>query len=83
VADYFDQHKIRHLKTFKTRKAADAWLVETRGEVSRGVHTPERQSITVFEAAQRWLERGTVESLERGTMRGYQALVELQRSAAD
>ena len=31
VADYFDQHKKRHIRTFKTRKAADAWLVETRG----------------------------------------------------
>jgi hypothetical protein len=77
VADYFDQHKVRHLKTFKTRKAADAWLVETRGEVSRGMHTPERQSITVQEAAEVWLHRGTVESLERGTMRGYQAIVRL------
>jgi hypothetical protein len=36
VADYHDQHKVRHLKTFPTRKAAAAWLVETQGEVSRG-----------------------------------------------
>ena len=45
VADYFDQHRKRHLKTFPTKKAAQAWLVETQGEVSRGVHTPERASI--------------------------------------
>ena len=42
VADYFDQHRTRHLKTFPTRKAAAAWLIETQGEVVRGVHTPGR-----------------------------------------
>ena len=77
VADYFDQHKMRHLKTFPTKKAAAAWLVETQGEVSRGVHTPERASINVCEAAQLWLERGKAEGLERGTMRGYDAVVRL------
>jgi integrase len=41
------------------------------------VHTPERASITVYEAAQRWLERGRVESLERSTMRSYDGLVDL------
>jgi integrase len=77
VADYHDQHKVRHLKTFPTRKAAQAWLVETQGEVARGVHTPERASINVWEACQLWLTRGTGEGLERGTMRGYNALVRL------
>jgi hypothetical protein len=77
VADYHDQHKVRHIKTFRTKKAAAAWLVETQGEVSRGVHTPERASIDVWEAAQLWLERGKVEALERGTMRGYEAVVRL------
>src|SRR6516164_7786690 len=77
VADYFDQHRKRHLKTFQTRKAAQAWLVETQGEVARGTHTPERQSINVYEAAQLWLERGRTEDLEKGTMRGYDTLVRL------
>jgi integrase len=77
VADYHDQHKTRHLKTFPTRKAAAAWLVETQGEVARGVHTPERASINVYEACQLWLQRGRVEDLEKGTMRGYEALVRL------
>jgi integrase len=77
VADYHDQHKARHLKTFQTRKAAAAWLVETQGEVARGVHTPERASINVYEACQLWLKRGEVEDLEKGTMRGYDAVVRL------
>jgi integrase len=77
VADYHDQHKKRHLKTFSTRKAAAAWLVETQGEVTRGTHTPERASVNVWEAAQLWLERGKVEELERGTMRNYDQIVRL------
>ena len=77
VADYFDQHRKRHEKTFKTRKEAKAWLVEAQGEVARGIHTPERRSITVAEAAQMWLERGQTEGLERGTLRRYVTLVRL------
>jgi integrase len=77
VADYHDQHKKRHIKTFATRKAAQAWLVETQGEVARGIHTPERASINVYEAAQLWLERGRTEGLEKNTMRGYETLVRL------
>jgi integrase len=77
VADYFDQHRKRHLKTFLTKKAATAWLVETQGEVARGVHTPERQSINIYEAAVLWLQRGTVEGLEKGTLKGYDAVVRL------
>jgi integrase len=83
IADYHDQHKRRHLKTFATRKAASAWLVETQGEVARGVHTPERLSINVYKAAQLWLQRGRVEGLEKGTMRGYEALVRLHIAPED
>jgi integrase len=77
VADYFDQHRKRHLKTFATKKAASAWLVETQGEVSRGVHTPERSSVNVYEAAQLWLEHCKAEGLERGTLQGYEVVVRL------
>jgi hypothetical protein len=77
VADYFDQHRKRHLKTFATKKAATAWLTETQGEVARGIHTPERQSINVYEAAQLWLKRGQVEGLEKGTLKSYERLVRL------
>jgi integrase len=77
TADYFDQHKKRHLKTFATRKEAKAWLVATQGEVTRGVHTPERQSINVYEAAQLWLARGRTEDLEKGTLHSYDVYVRL------
>lgn len=42
-----------------------------------GTHTPERQSINVYEAAQRWLQRGEAEKLERGTLKNYTRIVEL------
>jgi integrase len=71
IADYFDQGGKRHIKTFTTKKAADAWLVTTRGEVQRGVHTPENASITVAEAAELWLQTGELEKLERSTLRQY------------
>jgi integrase len=77
VADYFDQNRQRHLKTFSSQKAANAWLLETLGEVARGVHTAERGSITLGQAAQLWLERGRAEGLERGTLVGYETLVRM------
>ena len=40
VADYFDQAGKRRLKTFDTRKAADAWLVNARHEVGARVSIP-------------------------------------------
>jgi integrase len=71
IADYFDQEGKRHIKTFTRKRDADAWLVTTRGEVTRGIHTPENASITVAEAAEIWLERGELEGLERSTLQQY------------
>ena len=71
IADYFDQGRQRHIKTFERRKDAEAWLVTARGEVARGVHTPENASITVAEAAELWLQTGELEKLERSTLRQY------------
>jgi integrase len=77
VADYFDQNGKRHIKTFETKKAAAAWLVDAQGEVKRGVHTPESASITVAEAADIWIEKGEIENLERSTLRQYRNHVDL------
>ncbi|HEX3919185.1 MAG TPA: tyrosine-type recombinase/integrase [Caulobacteraceae bacterium] len=77
IADYFDQDGERHIKTFSTKKAADAWLVSARGEVSRGVHTAESASITVAEAADLWIKTGELEKLERSTLRQYRTHADL------
>src|SRR5712691_2930276 len=71
IADYFDQAGKRHIKTCKTKKEADAWLVNARGELQRGVHTPEHASITVAEAAELWISKSELENLERSTLRQY------------
>jgi len=71
IADYFDQDGKRHIKTCKTKKEADGFLVQARHEVARGVHTPENASITVAEAGKLWIETGEVEKLERSTLRQY------------
>ncbi|HEY3909266.1 MAG TPA: tyrosine-type recombinase/integrase [Stellaceae bacterium] len=77
IADYFDQAGKRHIKTFTREREAKAWLVTAQGEVARGVHTPENASITVAEAAELWIEKGKLESLERSTLRQYRNHVDL------
>jgi hypothetical protein len=71
VADYFDQAGKRRLKTFKTRKAADAWLVAARGEVAQGTHTPASASPTVAQAGEDWIAQGETDGLERSTLAQY------------
>jgi integrase len=71
IADYFDQAGKRRLKTFPTRKAADAWLVAARGEVAQGTHTPASVSPTVAEAGEAWISQGETDGLERSTLRQY------------
>ena len=39
IADYFDQGRVRHVKTFTTKKAAAEFLVDARHEVKQGTHT--------------------------------------------
>ena len=77
IADYFDQAGKRHIKTFATKKAADAWLVTTRGEVADGTHTPENASITVAEAGEIWIGKAELEELERSTLRQYRQHLDL------
>src|SRR4030095_15591365 len=55
IVDYVDQSGDRRLKTFGTKKEADAWSVAARHEVLQGTHTPESKSITVAEAAEDWI----------------------------
>jgi integrase len=77
VADYSDTQSKRHIETFARKKDADDWLVAARGEIARGVHTPENASITVAEAAELWIEKGRLEALERSTLLAYRNHVDL------
>jgi len=71
IADYKDQAGKRHIKTFQSRKAADAWLVEARHEVTQGIHTPARSSVTVAHAGEDWIAQGEADGLERSTIEQY------------
>jgi integrase len=71
VCDYSDQKGERHIKTFKTRKEADGWLVQARHQVASGTHLPETTSPTVAQAAERWLASAAARGLERTTLDGY------------
>ena len=77
TANYPDRDGKWHLKTFATKRAADAWLTQAKGEVRDGVHTPDSASATVSDAADLWLQRGAANGLERGTLRTYGQYVRL------
>ena len=73
VVDYRDASGKRRLKTFTTKKAADAWSVQAQHQVAHSTHTPERESVTVKVAGELWLRRGEVERLEPHTLRTYRS----------
>lgn len=80
--DYKDQSGKRCRKQFKKRKDADAFMVNARAEVVAGVHTTDRDSITIAQAADIWLEacrvgRGENDPVEPHTLRVYRQHVEL------
>lgn len=76
IADYFDQQKRRHVKTFPTKSAAQHWLDETKIEIKRGVHTPANRSVTVKEAGEAWISQREVDGLERSTLTQYRQHLE-------
>jgi integrase len=69
VVDYVDQQGERRLKTFATKKEADAWSVTVRHEVQQGIHTPSSVSKTVEEAAEHWISNADAEGLEVSTIK--------------
>jgi integrase len=80
LADYFDQKRNRHTKQFRTKKAADTWLLRARGEVRDGIHTPDSVSLTIAQAGELWLRRCETDGLERATLLQYRTY--LQRHVA-
>jgi len=71
VVDYFDQDGVRRLKTYPTKKLADAGRTEVASEIHRGVHTPDSTSITIAEAGEKWIEQAELDRLERSTVGQY------------
>jgi integrase len=77
VVDYADQGGNRRLKTFKRKKEADAFETRSRFEITQGTHTADSASVTVAEAAEKWLETCRARGLERSTIDAYEQHVRL------
>ena len=69
VVDYVDQHGDRRLKTFTTKKDAEAWRATALYEIQQGTHTATSASKTVEEVWQLWLTDCEANGLEFGTVR--------------
>jgi len=76
VVSYMHEGK-QHLKTFSKKKMADAWRAEMQTEQKKGIHTPASTSITIADAAARWLEQAQNDGLEPSTIAGYEQCIRL------
>jgi len=59
-------------KTFARKKDAHAFIAKAKVEVREGVHTADSDSVTIRDAADLWLTRGTARGLERATLAAYE-----------
>ncbi|RYG87455.1 MAG: site-specific integrase [Alphaproteobacteria bacterium] len=81
VVDYADGGGTRRLKTFATKKAADAFAALSRVEVDQGTHVPDSASITVSRAAEIWIKAVAVgrqgrAPAEASTLRQYRSHID-------
>lgn len=76
-ASYVDGAGKRRAKLFDRKSDGEAWLVDVRHDVARGVHTPGSVSPTVKEAAALWVKRCNEKGLEPMTVKGYEEHVDL------
>jgi integrase len=77
LVDYRDGAGARRFRQFVTRRAAEAFSVQARSEVTAGTHTPDSVSITVKEAADLWLARCERDGLEPTTTDAYRQHLDL------
>ena len=76
VVDYCDQRGRRHIKTFARRHNADAFHSKVAVDVSAGIHTPDRESITVAAAGELWMRDRGAAGLERTTLMNYRVYLD-------
>lgn len=76
-ASYTDGGGKRRAKLFLKKSDGEAWLVETRHDLARGLHTAGSMSPTVKDAAALWIRRCDEKRLERMTVKGYEEHVDL------
>lgn len=76
IVDYTDQRRKRHQKTFRTKKEAEAFRDRMAVEVRQGLHVPDRDTVTVAEAASQWINSCKSDNLERSTVEAYQSILD-------
>lgn len=74
---YVDQQGKTRTRQFDLRRDADAFRIKAEGEVVSGVHTADRASVTVAEAADLWIAAAETNERERGTLKGYREIANL------
>lgn len=77
LVDYKDNAGARRFKQFATKREAEAFNIQARGEVTAGIHTADAASITVAEAADLWIARCERDQLEPATVYDYRAHLRL------
>lgn len=77
VVDYFDQNGKRRLKTFRLKKEADAFALNSGVEVRDGVHVPSSASITISEAGELWIKTKRRAGREQTTTDQYRQHLDL------
>ncbi len=71
VYDYTDLEGRRRLKSFATKKAAEAYVKKIGGDLLSGVHVADGASQTVFAAGEAWIADAERAGLERATIDQY------------
>jgi integrase len=82
VVDYRDQRGRRHIKTFARRRNADSFHSKVAVDVSTGIHTPDRDSITVAAAGELWIRDRDAAGLERTTLMNYRGYLDRHIASA-
>jgi integrase len=77
IVDYTDADGDRHIETFERKKDAEARHAEVAVNIKRGTHQAPSKSITVAEAAERWIKAVEASGAERSTIRQYRQHVDL------
>lgn len=72
--DYRDQLGKRRSKQFRTKKEADNYADRAKSEIRQGIHTHDRDSITIADAAKLRIAAAEAEDLERSTIKRYKEL---------
>jgi integrase len=77
ICDYTDADGDQHIKSFETKKDAEKYAATVTVDIDAGRHTAPSKSITLTEAAERWIKRVESVGRERTTVRQYRQHVNL------